>query len=256
MPETSISEFVDNKDEGLHFGHLGLIFACAAFLSLATLMKTGFVLPFSKNKFAGSPPKVLTYDEVYQKVALKNADEWGIDPVGIEKDRQQLALIDPDLGQGQVAGISTGQLQELGFPNVNEIIGPDQLASVPIVLLDSTSEELVLEYKENSSEPELQGDIISLLADINSDDPEVLRLAGGKAEKILTQLMQIPVPKDLAEYHRLNMFYIFELGLLAEAQSGIEGAPEVKDITPQIFSLAERLEQMKADIAKKYQVEL
>ncbi len=235
------------KQKSLHLGHLGLILFCALLLTGITFMKGGFKLSFNKN--TDTQITKYTLEQARQEVAGENGSV-----VNGDDTLSQLALIDPDLGQGSVLGAST---EDLGmFPPAEEIFTSETLSVIKVKLLPDTNIESVKRYAQDIISVESQGGVLELISSINSSDPRILQSAPEKAAQIVAMLAQVKVPGELEEYHKLKMIYYIALGDVAANLDGTSENGAFDAAATGLFSLIDKLERIKLDVANKYGVEI
>lgn len=241
---------LENRREHLHFGHLGIIAACAVILLALTVMKGGF--RFSLKSSSASQPG-LTYEEA-KKMAVAQMGgepESTYDP---DIAQQQLAMIDPSLADGQVLGASTGL--EGMMPAAETVFTDSILNQIKIREMNESGVEAVKKYADQLTAAESQFDILTLLGFLAGQDAKSLETVPAKTKEIILALAAVEVPKELAEYHRLKMIYFTTMGNVALNLAGKTGDADLDNSTTLFFSLTERLQNIQAEIYNKYSVTL
>ncbi len=244
-----------NQQQPIHWGHLALIVGAALVLVFVTFMKNGF--HFSLKATASTTAKPYTY-----AMALKDAHaELAISDTGTDASEdssttaEQLAMIDPMLDQGAVLGASTGTLDSV-IPDAADIISPDQLSQIKIKLLDTTSSTQIAKYKDDVAAVESAYSTETILTELQSEDSAMLKKISGQIQPLISALLGVSVPKDLAEYHRYKILYYAELSVLADGYAGVANAADPQDTGMNVFSISDKMTKLSADIEAKYGVQL
>lgn len=241
------------KEEPIHFGHLGAIFLCAVALIGITFMRNGF--SFHSSQAVADAPQVLTYDQIYAQASAQDgqgSDSYLADTSGTAQTAEQLALVDPST-QGEVAGAST----DASYPAVEDIFSPKVLGAVNINLqTEPTTTDSLKNYSLAMTALQANNDTLGILAALNTDDKSTLESASQNSVKVFQAMQKVPVPKDLEEYHKYQMFFYQSLGDMADIFSGKRPDTDMQAISEQLFSLIQKIDSMKQDIAGKYGVQL
>jgi hypothetical protein len=243
---------------GLSFGHLGIVVLCAIVLIFTGWMKDGFNFELgrkaSRDKYTYAQAEA---DALSQLASVDNPAN-SVDASQRAGGDAKIAMIDPLSDKAQVLGTSTGTLLSV-LPKPEDILSPEVQSKIKINLLDesdASSSEAIVQYKRDVAGVESADSVEQILADVNNTDPKILLEGSKMIEPLVTDLVQVRVPKELAEYHKLKIFYYLEMSELADGYAGVKGVADPKDTGLNIFSLTNRLEQIQADIQNKYGVQL
>lgn len=237
------------------YSQLALVFACAVLLIGITFFKSGFKFTLSPTKSATADSnKVLTYDEVKKQVEEKNQNSLNEALASIGEDEQeQLALLDPS-SSGQVLGADTDT--ENLFPKAETLFSPEVLEQIKINLISENGREAVRKYADSVLAVEAKFGSLNILADLNSSDLEVLKNVNRQAKILVENLVKVPVPSELSEVHRLRMVYYITLGNIALNLAGEKADTDADSSVTLMFSLIERIENLKAKVFEQYQIEI
>ena len=246
----STTETVTAKSNALHFGHVGIIFACAVFLISISFMKSGFQSPLAKK----TPVKKITYADA-KAIALAQA---GLSPErdGLETAKTQVAVLDPDFGAPQVAGASINALQDLGIPSAEESWSAEELSKIPVKEISDNSLAAFEKYKETMQNLETYYDLAFITFALNSDDKAMQSQAVKKADDIVKASVQVEVPNALVQFHKFRNIQYMEMGLMAKNMSGQSSELDIKDLSSEMFSVMEKINRLKTEIFEKYNFEV
>lgn len=239
-----------SKDHGFTKGHIATVAVCALVLVGIGFMKNGF--NFSLTKASSAEVKPYTYEMALAEVQAGSVDGQGTTE---EENRNQLAMLDSNFSEGSVLGASTGTLESV-IPDAEETLTAEVLAPIKINVLSYTSEESLKQYAEDVRAIEIQDEADMILASLNSDDKMLLQDTAKKVIPLVEDLLLVPVPKALEEYHKIKMIYYLQLSNLAEGYAGVANAPDPKETGMQVFSVMERLSKIQSEILATYGVRL
>jgi len=243
------TEAVQSGKEQIHFGHLGIIFACAILLSGVMFMKNGFVLP----KLRPAPAAQYTYEQAHAEALA----EAGGSEQNLGNDSQtQLAMLDPSLGEGRVAGASTGTLADMGIQPAEEIWPQASLDQIPLKLVKNASTEQMQSYKEQLDQVETYYDSTGIFSSLDSEDKALLESTATRAYTLGSALLAMDVPEQFSEYHKYKIISYMQIKALLDGQLGKNGAMDDKEASLQIFSLLDKITRLKTEIFNKYNFEL
>ncbi|MCL5775350.1 MAG: hypothetical protein M1333_04045 [Patescibacteria group bacterium] len=239
----------ERSKESIHFGHLGIILACAVLLSGVMFMKNGFTLP----KFHSTPVAQYTYEQAHAEAlaeAGRSDQNYGND------SETQLAMLDPSLGEGQVAGASTGTLADMGIQPAEEIWPQASLDQIPLKLIKNASTEQMQGYKEQLDQVETYYDSTGIFSSLDSEDRALLESTATRAYTLGSALLAMDVPEQFSEYHKYKIISYMQIKALLDGQLGKSGAMDDKEASLQIFSLLDKITRLKAEMLNKYNFEL
>jgi len=239
-----------SKDHGFTKEHIAMVAVCALSLAGIGFMKNGF--NFSLTNSSRNEMKPFTYEMALAEVQGTIPDGQGTTE---DENRNQLAMLDSNFSEGSVLGSSTGTLDSI-IPDAKDMLTPEILAPIKINLLSYTSDVSLNQYVEAVRFIELQDEADIILANLNTDDKTVLKETSKKVIPLVQDLLLVPVPKALEEYHKIKMIYYLQLSNLAEGYAGVPNAPDPKETGMQIFSVMERLSQIQSEILATYGVRL
>jgi hypothetical protein len=220
----------------------------------AIIMVSGVlgVLRFSAAPlFSKADNRSVTYEDV--RASIEQAGVSSGDP-RIDDIRAQLALIDPTLNEEKVLGAVSDQI--LNYPKAEEIFPQSLLETIAIHKIDANDKASLELYATKILFTESNVDALAIYGGLNSTDPTALADATQQATQMVTELSSIEVPKPLWEYHRLKMMYYKTLANFGDIFSGITAEAEVENQGPILFSLTDRLERIRTEIANTYGVNL
>lgn len=235
-----------------NFSQLALVFVCAFFLVGITFLKDGFSV---KNlaKIKTEKTKTLTYEEVKQQIEKENKPKLDEALAKIGADSQeQLAILDP-AAAGQVLGANTNNSDDF-FVNPEEIFSQDVMEAIKISSVVSSTPENIKSYAGKIILIENSLNSLEILANLNSDDKEVLNKNSAKAKAVILALSKLSVPEELVEYHKYKMLFYLSISRLSEVMSGKRGSEEVDSTTQIFFGAMQKIESIQENIYQKYQI--
>ena len=247
---------MDNKTKSAHlnFGHMAVILTACAILVFITLFKSNF--KFSLNQ-STSAHTTYTYAQAQADARNEVENNSSSDYSDEQKISDQLSVLDPSTNAGQVLGASTeSNGGDQVFPDAEEILTPEVLDAIKLKLSDAAGEDAVRQYKRDLEGVESADGVDVIMADLTSTDPNTLLEGSKKVEPLVKDMLQVMVPKELAEYHKIKMIYYMELSELADGYAGVQGVADPKDTGINIFSLSAKLQSIQSDIQNKYGVQL
>jgi hypothetical protein len=218
-------------------------------------MRNGFSLRPAGDSSAA--PQVLTYEEASRQVLAENAQSPTLASADATTTEQQLAIIDPSRQSGNVAGATTDLNPDISFRSAEQIYTPQVLGAVTVNLQTQPANTAsVHAYKDAMTALEANSNTLAILAALNSQDKTELTSASQNAKEVFLAMQQVPVPQGMEDYHKYQMFFYETLGNMADIYSGTRPESDMQQLTEQLFSLIQKLDSMKADIASRYGVQL
>lgn len=233
------------KELGFTQGHAHLLLVAVAFFAVLTFVQSDLSL---KALFANADDEVvmLTFDQVQSEV---EAEYGGISTEADAVAEEQLALLDRQLDEGTVLGEAIG----LGaIPSAESLYSPEQLNSVKIFSVVPTDQQSVVDYYDRILRIKSYYDTTQMFANLNSNSPEAMKDTQDTAKEIVYSMEQIPVPSELVEYHKYNVFYYQTLAAIAEPLSGGEG--DLSSYSKTLFSLMNKIGNIESGINSKYNI--
>lgn len=237
-----------------HFSHLAIIILCVFLLFGITFMKSGFDLSIFKIKTAASdsPVKQYTFEQAQADVIAEMGGSFGD---GSENEnKNQIAMLDPTSAP-QVLGASTENGDGV-FPSAEEVLTPEVLAGIQVILNGPATEDSVKEYKLLIQAVESDNQAENIFVALSSDDPKILTEASKNVEPLIKAMLATPVPNELAELHKVKMIYYMLLSELADGYAGVPGVTDPKDTGIHIFSIVDRMQRLTQELSTKYGVDL
>ncbi|MBI3232413.1 MAG: hypothetical protein HYZ51_05070 [Candidatus Doudnabacteria bacterium] len=245
------------KKEHIHFGHLGAVVFCAVFLIAIAFLKGGYKVFQNQAGDKTQKAKTLTYQGAEAQSEKTLAEEnksvsSSNDLAG--KNYQQLSIIDPNFGQGEVLGLNTNEaLETLGYPDPKEIFAQGILDSFPVKMVNDGSEQAIENYKFEIDSPEIQNSVVALLASLSQDNSTELET---QRDEVLNALLAVEVPSPLVEYHKLNLLYYFFIVEAYKNNLVPDGTQKADNTDAALVVIPQRMSQIKKDIQTKYNIEL
>lgn len=232
-------------------GHLGVIALTAAVLILFSIIQNGF-----RFSFSGASTKT---SQVLGQVSAQAGDEAparGSQNSGSDSGNlaDQLALIDPGLNQGAVLGASTDLAAEI--PDARTLYTPQQLAQIKVKLSLDSSRAAVKRYLSQAELAENYYNATANFGALNSDDQESLKSAGNGFQALAREFSALEAPANLAEYHRLKIMYYVLLSDTAKSYLTGGSDPKGGYYGLAVFSMMSRLESLRQQIEKSYNLSL
>jgi len=206
---------------------------------------------FSSPLFSKASQQNVTYEDVLSEVERSGVSSGDS---RLDDIRAQLALIDPNLNEGDVLGAVSNEI--INYPKAEELFSEALLEDIEIKKTDVNDEQSIELYGTKILFIESQVDAMAIYGGLNSTDPTALADASAQANHMVVELAVVEVPKPLWEYHRLKMMYYKTLANFGDIFSGIKDEAEIENQGPILFSLTDRMERIKRDIANKYSVNL
>jgi hypothetical protein len=237
------------KSLGFNSAHLQLLTVAFVVVGGLIFVKSGLsVRALFVHADNEKPP--VTYDSVRNQIVSESSQQ--ADPAADAEAEKQLALLDRQLDSGQVLGESIG----VGtIPNVEQVFSRSLLDQIQVKTTD-TSKQSISKYAEQVAGVETQDGAVILLGSLNSDDPTVLNQTKQSSDVVVQGLSTLIVPSELADYHRYKMLYYKSLATMADYFAKNDLNTDFQNNSKVLFSLTEKIEQIKTDIYNKYQVTL
>jgi hypothetical protein len=243
----------EKQKEQFNFSHLGLIALCAVFLLSVSIMKNGFSLNFSNTK---KESKKVSYTEVLAEVQAKNNSER-TSQVASSDSNEKLALVDPNLQTGQVAGASVGSDgQLLDLTQANESLTAENLEQLKIKINSESGAEAVKKYSENLLNLETEYGAMESISNLASQDKTVLKNTSDSLALLSAGLLNLEVPNEVATFHRLKITYYGTALAMTNYYLGAKDFENLDSLTEVFFASTEQMEKIKQEIYTKYQVSL
>ena len=254
---SDLDKEISTNQSVFNFGQLAAIAACAFLLIGLAVFKNGLSLPIFKRGPEATVKEKYTYEQARQQVlADSQAQDQATENLKRDEISRQLAMLDPSFNTGSVLGVSTGTLEALNLPKLEDFVTQEELQQIPVQEISETNIETITQYLEALSDADLQNNIVYIISNLGTDNQEALLSVPATAEELITRMYLIKVPKALVLYHKLTMLYYVELGELAANYAGVEGSQSAEITSMQIFSLMRSLQEIREDISKQYNVEL
>lgn len=240
--------------EHFNFAHLGIVVFCSVLLLGMSWLKNPELFAWLGS--AAQAPGLYTYEQAQKEVFAQMSDydrQTLAQTVNGENSQMsgELAMIDPNFSGGSVLGASTGTNDTI-IPEAKQVLTEEVLNLIPVNFSVSSSPENAKKYKDDLDFAENQNGASAVLEDVNSQDKKVLTDASKKLELLLQDLMQISVPADLVEYHKVKLLYYSELKQLAEGYAGLEGARDPQDVGFELLPLKDYFSTASDELYKKY----
>lgn len=234
---------------GFTLRHLQILVVAFLLIGSLTLAKTG--INFKSFFVNADETKQLTYEEVRNKIYTENPLPTLEDSISAE-DSAQLALLDRSLDQGEVLGDSIG----IGtIPPADQIFNREQLDAIKINT-QPTNVDTIQKYKIDLLGVESQDEAIVLIGSLNSNDPAVLEKAKEQATTVMQKLFNVVVPDELADFHRYKLIYYQTLSGMVDGFASNSKDSNFENSSKIFFSVTNKIEQTKAEIQTKYNIEL
>ncbi len=233
---------------GFSLGHAQLIGVAVVVFAILVFSQTNIHVKALFTK--ADDTKMLTYDEVRQQTL---ADSGSSDSSEYDQyTDNQFAMLNLKDEQGKVLGEEVG-LNDI--PEGSQVFTPEILSQIILKTTPNTDARTISTYVNQVSAVELNSDVIRLLADINSDDPQTVSTAKSQAIKIVQALGTVTVPEPFVEYHRYKMMYYTILTNIADVWLGKQPQTDLQSQTKAMMSVMNKLDQLKEDLNKKYSLD-
>lgn len=236
------------KDLGFTSGHVHLLLIAVALFAVLMVTQSNINIKALFVK-ADDQPAMLTYEGVHNQIL---ADQGQSSTEADKTAEAQLALLDRSLDSGQVLGDSTG----IGtVPPAEQIFNRDQLDLIHVTTEPTTTQSLQ-RYSQNLLSVESQDNAITMIANLNSSDPAVLKATQELSDGTIQNLASLTVPSELADFHRYKMIYYKALSSMAVSFAENNLNTDFQNTSKILFSIINKIEQSKSVIQEKYQIAL
>lgn len=237
------------KSLGFTASHVHLLLVAFALFSVLIVAKSDISIKALFVK-ADDNVEMLTYEGVRDEILAERGGV--ITPQTDAEAEAQFALLDRSLDNGQVLGESIG----IGtIPPAEQIFSRDQLDLITLSI-EETTKESVEKYSERLLNVESQESATSLMANLNSSDPEILNKTRDQAMEIISNLKSLTVPSELVDFHRYKMIYYQSLSSMASSFAQNTLDTNFENTSKIFFSITSKLEESKSKIQDQYQVVL
>jgi hypothetical protein len=236
------------KSLGFTSGHMHLLLVAVALFSVLMVAKSDVSF---KTLFANADDEsvMLTYDDVRSEVV----QEYGDLPSN-ELDAEaeaQIALLDRSLDEGKVLGEAVGVGE---IPSVDQIYSAEQMDTIKIFKIVDSTPESVKVYSDRMLRIKSYYNTTEMFASLNSNDPDAMKLTSEKTDGITVSMEKIPVPQELVEYHKYNVFYYQTLAAIGTSLATGDG--DLSTYTKTLFSLTNKITEIENWISQNYGVGL
>ena len=234
---------------GFTASHAHLLLVVFALFSVLMVVKSDISIKAIFVK-ADENVEMVTYEEVRAQIIAERGGE--VTQESEAEAEAQLALLDRSLDEGKVLGESIG----IGaIPSADQIFAREQLDTI-VVITTSTNQASVKKYSDDVMGVEAKYDAVTLMANLNSSDVSILNSTKEQATVIIQNLKGLTVPDELADFHRYKMMYYQTLLSMADAFATNTLDTNFQNTSKILFSIMEKMEQVKSAIASKYNVAL
>jgi hypothetical protein len=175
------------------------------------------------------------------------------DPAAEAEAEKQLALLDRSLENGQVLGEAVGMDD---IPAADAIFSKDNLDKIPVKTIYNVQPGDPQSYADKLSYIESSNDVLTLLANINSNDPAVIQKSQEQATRIVQMMGTIYVPEPFVEFHRYKTMYYTSLTNLADIWMKKRPETDLQTQSTLLFSVMGKVETLKAQLESQYKIKL
>ncbi len=163
---------------------------------------------------ADSKPEILTYEDALKQVSSNNK----VNSDQFNKDLEnQFALLDRGQADGKVLGEAIG----IGaIPDSSELAVPEAFNEYPVVTSNDNSSVAIANYQNAITNIEARYGTVEMLADLNSDDKQMINSSLAKWKNLLLEISKINVPSSLAESHKNKIVYYYAIMKTGEVYAG------------------------------------
>lgn len=237
------------KSLGFTAGHAHLLLVAVALFSVLIVAKSGINYRTMFASAESTKPQTLSYEDALSQAQADNAQPT---EQSTAEDDAQIALLDRSLDSGQVLGDSIG----IGtVPSAEQIFSREKLDQIKLNTVPTDSKSIQM-YSDNLIGVESQNDASTLIGNLNSSDPDVLKQTKQQADATVQKLSALIVPTELADYNRYQMIYYEALSNMAQGFATNTLDTDFQNTSKIFFSVTNKIEQTKSDIQQKYQVSL
>lgn len=239
------------KSLGFTSGHAHLLLVAVAIFGVLFFAKSNLSL---RALFVKADDKVemLTYEDARAQVIAARGGEVGENPEAEAEAERQIALLDRSLDNGQVLGEAVG----LEVPVADQIFSQDALNKIPVKVITNSLPDDAERYSNRIAYIETSNDVLSLLANINSEDSTTIKKSQIQATRIVQMLGSIYVPQDFVEYHRYKIMYYTSLINIADIWMKNRPETDLKIQSELMFSVMNRIESLKKNLQDQYHITL
>lgn len=240
------------KSLGFTSGHAHLLLVAVAIFGVLMFAKSDLNIG---ALFANADDEIemLSYEDARAEVIAERGGEAVADPAAEAEAEKQLALLDRSLENGQVLGEAVG-LGEI--PAADAIFTKDNLNKIPVKVITDVLPEDPQRYADKLSYIESTNDVVTLLANINSNDPAVIQKAQEQATRIVQMMGTIYVPESFVDYHRYKTIYYTSLINVADIWTKKRPETDLQVQSTLLFSVMSKVETLRVELESKYQIKL
>ena len=233
---------------GFTLGHYGLI----GFFVVVTIGLTFAREPLLLGNLTG-----LKFLQANDTTEVKSIDEVNLPPVSstgidnlVDEKNNLSALIDPSFSEGSVLGLSTEAEQ-----SISHILSDDNLQTIPVNAVD-VDEFSIESYVDQSTLIEDYYGSVIVLSVLSTKDSTAAAEAIPVAERIVSELKTLAVPKPLVRFHRLKLM---QYGVVLNMLDTIAHNQSSKDRAAAgvlFFEITNAMESERMDLIRKYNYDL
>ena len=199
---------------GFNRNHVAFLAVGVVAFTALMLPKTGLKVSAMFSRADQPAVKMLTYEQargdIYAQMNIGEEEQY------LQNLDTQFALLDRGAANGAVLGEITG-LGEI--PSADQLVFPELEKAYPIQTVPE-SELATMTYYATASELEAKHDTVSIMGQLNSADPAVLRQSVTNWNALLTDLGRLPVPTNLVDEHRAKLSYYYSIMKMGEIYAG------------------------------------
>lgn len=228
-----------NNLEQLGFNRNHYLIGLTALIVFAILVfpRTGIKLSAMFSQ-AEEPKPQITYEqmrgEVYAQMGVGEVDPY------IEELDKQFALLDRGQADGSVLGDAIG-IGEV--PNADELVLPEVEQRFPVRVTAGFQPEQETKYMAQLQELETSYGTLTMAADLNSSDLNLLQASVKKWQSLLTDLSNSEVPPTLEDYHRTKIYYYYSMMKIGNVYAGLEDESALGTYLKVMISFGNKLNQ-------------
>jgi hypothetical protein len=233
--------------------HIALIGVSIVLLVAATFMSGGLKLSSFSFSSAQSAPKGLTLAEAqaqaHQIIAERNGTGTGDSTALAAQNQEQLAEVDPSYGKGSVLGASTDSSAD-----VDQVLNSDAIASLPISSYQTSDPLQFNGYARSVHAVESKYGADVLLGALTTRDQASLQAAAAAYKNIIAGLLEVKVPSQFIEYHRMKLVYYSALAGMASSMATDGADDQTAAAASLFFTLNDKLQALQTQLESQYEV--
>lgn len=226
---------------------VAILVGVGGFLLLILFIRTGGNI-FKGGKVLGTQSEYssLTYEQLEKEYSAKEQEQ--IDTT-LDQFAKDVALIDPDAGNGKVLGITDDPNGEI-IPKADQVFSKETLEKIKVKVVPDNQDNFRT-YSENKFLVETHYNVIEFINALSASDSFSLEQTRDQSIKVVQELKGMSVPSKLVGYHRYVIVYYLLVNQMAVAALSENGDEAYETNGILFMSVVQRIESDKQKLSEE-----